>query len=107
MPCLLGLLALFVPRLVIILLVIFSDYIGRGFSGTAAYPLIPILGFLFMPVSTLAYAFAINNGGGFGPLDTVLLVLAVLLDLGLLGGGAASRRDNFPPGRVKRVKNTA
>ena len=54
MSCLIGCLALFAPRVAIVLVVIFSDYIGTA-STTILWPL---LGFIFMPVTTLAYAFA-------------------------------------------------
>ncbi len=107
MPCLLGCLALGFPRLVIILLVIFSSYLG------AAYQTIlwPLLGFLFAPTTTLAYAFAINSNGSVSGVYAVLLILAVLIDLGLLGsGGYNARRTTLiyrDSGGVKRVKNTA
>lgn len=89
MPCLLGLLAAFFPRLVIILLAIFSDYLGRAFSGDWWWPL---LGFFFMPFTTLAYAFGVNHGGGISGFYLVLVILAVLLDFGIIGGGAAAKR---------------
>ncbi len=49
MPCCLGIIALSVPRFVILLIVIFSDYIGTAYETT----LLPFLGFLFMPTTTL------------------------------------------------------
>jgi hypothetical protein len=52
----------------------------------------PLLGFFFMPLTTLAYAWAINSGGSVQGLYLVVVVLAVLMDLGLLGSGEASRR---------------
>jgi hypothetical protein len=89
MPCLIGCLALFTPRLAIILVAIFSDYIGD------AYPSLiwPILGFFFLPLTTLAYAWAWHFGAGMltGP-GLVVVVLAVLIDLGLLSTGEAGRR---------------
>ena len=89
MPCLLGLFALFVPRLVLFLIWLFSDYLGRAYDSV----LWPLLGFLFMPLTTLAYAFAMNsNNGSVSGLYLVLVVLAVLIDLGMLGGGEAQRR---------------
>ena len=89
MPCLVGCLALFAPRLAIILVVIFSDYIGRAYE-TWIWPL---LGFFFLPLTTLAWAWAINTGeGSVSGLRLVVVVLAVLIDLGLLGGGGASGR---------------
>jgi hypothetical protein len=89
MPCLLGLVALFVPRLVLFLIWLFSDYLGRAYDSV----LWPLLGFLFMPLTTLAYACAMNsNNGSVSGLYLVLVVLAVLIDLGMLGGGEAQRR---------------
>jgi hypothetical protein len=76
------------PRLVLALVWIFSGYIGRAYHGI----LWPLLGFFFMPLTTLAYAFAINSHGSVTGIYLVLVVVAVLIDLGLIGGGEASRR---------------
>jgi len=84
MPCLVALIALFTPRIAIILLVIFSDYIGQAYNTNV----IPFLGFLIMPFTTLAYAFSINANGTVSGFYLVLVVIAVLADLGLLGGSA-------------------
>lgn len=89
MPCLVAAIAFFFPRLAIILIAIFSDYIGRAFSGEWLWP---VLGFFFMPYTVLAYAFAQNSGGGVHGLYLVLVIVAVLLDLGVIGGGADSSR---------------
>ena len=94
MPCLVGLLALFTPRLAIILVVIFSDYIGRAYETT----LWPLLGFFFMPMTTLAYAWAVNGHGSVTGLGLVVVVLAVLLDLGLIGSAGTSKRH----GKLRR-----
>ena len=88
MPLLVGCLALAMPRFAIVLVVIFSDYIGRAFQTT----LWPFLGFLFMPMTTLAYALAINSRGSVTGLYLVVVVVAVLLDLGLVGGSASRGR---------------
>jgi hypothetical protein len=88
MPCLIGCIALGAPRFAIILVVVFSDYIGRAYESM----LWPLLGFFFMPLTTLAYAWAVNTNetveGGY----LVVVVIAVLIDLGLIGGSASSRR---------------
>ena len=84
MPCLVGLLALVFPRLAIILVVIFSDYIGQAYQ-TVIWPL---LGFFFMPLTTLAYAWAINANGSVSGVYLIVMVIAVLIDLGIIGGGA-------------------
>jgi hypothetical protein len=89
MPLILGCLALFFPRMVIVLTAIFSDYLGRAFHNEWWWPL---LGFFFLPFTTLAYAFAVNQGGGVHGLYLVLVVVAVLLDLGVIGGNAKAHR---------------
>lgn len=88
MGCLLGCIALVAPRVTIVFVVVFSDYIGRAYATT----LWPLLGFFFMPLTTLAYAWAINSYGSVSGGSLVVVVLAVLLDLGLVGGGGASAR---------------
>ncbi|HVQ27409.1 MAG TPA: hypothetical protein VMV01_19615 [Planctomycetota bacterium] len=87
MPCVVILLLLGLPRLALFALWLWSDYLGRAFSGTSQ--LWPILGFLFMPFTTLAYAFSMNTWGEIRGLGTVAVIIAVLVDLGALG---ASRR---------------
>ena len=89
MPCLLGLLALVAPRLVLVLLWIFSNYVGDACE-TVIWP---FLGFLFMPVTTLAYAWAwhLEPQGSIQGLGTVVVVIAVLLDLGIIGGNAKKK----------------
>ena len=88
MPLVVGCLALLTPRFAIVLVVLFSDYIGRANDSM----LWPFLGFLFMPLTTLAYAWAINSGGSVEGFQLVVVVIAVLMDLGLIGGSAASRK---------------
>ncbi len=93
MGCLIGCLALSAPRLTIILLVIFSDYLGRAFDSM----IWPILGFLFLPTTTLAYAWAVNSLGALRGIYLAVFVIALLIDVGVLGGQARSpiwgRRD--------------
>ncbi len=84
MPCFIALLAIPLPRFAIVLVVIFSDYIGAAYSTF----LWPLLGFFFMPVTTLAYAWAINSSGSVAGLQLVVVVLAVLIDLGIIGGAS-------------------
>lgn len=89
MPCcFLLLLAMIGPRFVIAMLALFSDYLQTAYTGL----LIPLLGFLFMPFTTLAYAWAINSTGEVSGLQLVVVIIAVLIDLGVIGGGADRRR---------------
>ena len=87
MPVVVGCMALMAPRFAIVLVVLFSDYIGRAYE-TVIWP---FLGFLFMPLTTLAYAWAINSRGSVAGFQLVV-VIAVLIDLGIVGGSAASRK---------------
>ena len=91
MPCLVGCLALIAPRVTIILVVIFSDYLGEAYETT----LWPLLGFFFLPVTTLAYAFAwhMEPLGSVQGLGLAVVVVAVLIDLGIIGGNAHSRQQ--------------
>ncbi|MFW5653547.1 MAG: hypothetical protein ACOC0P_05835 [Planctomycetota bacterium] len=87
-----ALLSLIAPRLTIILIVIFSDYIGRAYDTV----LWPLLGFIFLPLTTLAYAWGWHSTAG-DPWQgghAFVIVLALLIDLGLVGGGghAGSRK---------------
>ncbi|RMH25672.1 MAG: hypothetical protein D6693_08530 [Planctomycetota bacterium] len=86
MPCLIALLALVAPRLTIVVLVIVSDWIGAAYQTV----LWPLLGFVFMPYTTLAYALAIHQAGSVSGGWLALVVLAVLADLGSMGGGGRS-----------------
>ena len=91
MPCLIGCFALFMPRLAIVLVWLF----GGNYLGSAYQTVIwPFLGFLFMPLTTLAYAWAWHQGNGsVAGFGLVVVVIAVLLDLGLLGTSESSRRS--------------
>ena len=89
MGCFLAIGALFVPRFVIFLLWIFSDYLSRAFDTW----LWPTIGFFFLPTTTLAYAVAQNEFNGFGGIGLVILLVGFAIDLGLLGNGARNRRQ--------------
>jgi hypothetical protein len=84
----LGCLALAFPRMVILLLVIFSDYIGRAYDTV----LWPVLGFLAMPCTTLAYAVAKNQGGGLQGWYIALFVLGIMIDVGFFSEGEKRTR---------------
>jgi len=85
MPCLLILVVLISPRLALLLLWFFSNYLQRAFHHTF---LMPLLGFIFMPLTTLVYAWEVNSGMPLGGINLLWLVIAALIDLGFLGHGA-------------------
>lgn len=85
MPCLLGVLALFVPRLVVVLLFFFASWFFAGIN-----LLWIILGFIFAPTTLLWVGVVLNYlGGTWGLVAVVGLVIALLIDF----SPAASRRE--------------
>lgn len=88
MPCLLLLLVLAAPRVVLVLMFLLSNYLQRAYHGL----LLPILGFIFLPLTTLAYAWMVNNGMPLEGINLLILIVAVIIDLGGLGGGEWHRR---------------
>ncbi len=89
---LLGCLGLVFPRFVLVLVWLFGGgYLGRAFESR----MWPVLGFFFLPLTTLAFVYSMNSLGAPGdvpPLGWVLITLAGLSDLGLIGNGERGRR---------------
>jgi hypothetical protein len=54
----------------------------------------PVLGFIFLPWTTLAYVFTIQ--GGIGALDLILLIIAIAADVTSYAGGAYGNRKHVP-----------
>lgn len=89
MPCLLALLAVAFPRVAIVLLWLFTNF----FTGLYHGILIPVLGFLFLPLTLIVYTYILRAyGGALGAGQLVCLFIAVIIDLGLIGGGTFGRR---------------
>ena len=100
MGCLLGCLALLTPRAVLVLVFLFSGFLGRAYDST----IWPLLGFFFMPLTTLAYAAAINWNEGVTGGYFVMVLLAALIDLGVVGGTGGNRRWWVAVDRQRRGK---
>ena len=95
--CLVGLLGLFAPRFIIVMLWLFTDYMSRAYAGW----ILPTLGFFLLPTTTIAYAIAKNSfstvTGGIEAAGVVIIVLGVVIDVGLIGSGrgiAGRRKDH-------------
>jgi hypothetical protein len=88
MPCLLLVLVLAFPRLVLVLMFLFSGYLHRAYNGM----IVPLLGFLFLPVTTIAYAWLVNTHRPIEGYNVLILILAVVIDAGGIGGGEMRRR---------------
>lgn len=97
MPCLFILAILGMPRLALFLLWLFGgDYLSRAYDAIWW----PLLGFFFLPTTTIAFAYAMNGMrpvGGVSDLGWLLVGVAVILDLGLFGGSWQSRRGRARP----------
>ena len=65
-----------------------SNYLERAYHGL----LIVILGFVFLPITTLVYAWMVNSRLPVAGINLIWLILAVVIDLGGLGGGYSRRR---------------
>ncbi len=88
MPCFLVLIAVAFPRLVLVLTWLFSRTLERAYHGM----LIPLLGFFFLPVTTLVYAWMVNARMPIDGLNLLLLIVAVLIDAGSHKGAGSYRR---------------
>ena len=91
MPCLvlIGLVAF--PRIALVLLFLSSNYLQRAYHGL----LLPLLGFLFLPLTTLAYAWMTNTRQPIAGINLLILIIAVVIDLGGLSGGEYHRRKRW------------
>ncbi len=92
MPCLLVLAIVAFPRLVLILMWLSTNILSRAYHGL----LIPILGFFFLPITTVVYAWMVTHHMAIEGPNLIVLIVAVVLDAGSHGGGAnyyRGRRD--------------
>ena len=89
--CLVLLIALLGPRVAIVLLAVFTAYLEKPFDGF----LIPLVGFIFLPFTTLAYALAINTRGEVVGIQAVVVVIAVLADFCVFVGSEVQRRKRI------------
>jgi ABC-type antimicrobial peptide transport system permease subunit len=92
MGCLVVILSLITPRFVVLLMWIFTDSLARAYGSWFW----PTLGFFVAPTTTIAYAVARNDlstaTGGITAAGTLVIVVGVLIDIGLIGGNARKRR---------------
>lgn len=98
MPCFLVFVALFLPRVTLFFIWILTSWFNQAFSTT----IWPILGFLFMPYTTLAYMAAmLNNDQQVSGFWLFLIIVAVLCDLS--GHGEAARQKGKMKDKEKGI----
>ncbi|OIV38468.1 hypothetical protein BIV57_05550 [Mangrovactinospora gilvigrisea] len=98
--CLVGAIAAFFPRLVLVAVWLSTSLVSKAFSNW----LWPLLGLIFLPFTAVAYVFAhefaFTAGAGSGVHGAltgtgwVMIGIGLLLDLGTHGGGVLSRRKS-------------
>ena len=90
MGCVLAVIALLVPRVLMVFIYLLTDWFSRAYE-TVIWPL---LGFIFMPYATLAYMAAmLNNNHSLSGWWLALFIAAIVVDAGHWGGsGRAAAR---------------
>ncbi len=88
MGCLVLLFALISPRLALIATWLFSNVLDRAYDAW----LVPVIGFFILPWTTLAWAWMYKTGRTVEGWEWIVVIVAVLCDLGALGGGSRKRR---------------
>jgi hypothetical protein len=91
MPCLLVIVILAFPRVVLVLMFLLSNYLQRAYESM----LLPLLGFFFLPVTTIVYAWLHNSHMPLDGVNLIILIIAVVIDVGGLGGGEWHRRQRW------------
>jgi len=73
-------------------------WIARPVQMNAAFNtfILPCLGFMFLPFTTLMYVLLIQGVGGIQGLDWLWLILAVVLDIATVAGAGVANRDRLP-----------
>ena len=98
--CLLAALGLIAPRLILILVWLFSPmFVLAPFMGLPIpNPILPVLGVLFLPTTTLGVCFAQASFGGVGSFSGLLVVaIGLVIDAGLIGNGRGLAKRSRSP----------
>jgi len=91
MSCLLILLGLGAPRIVIIAILLSTDWMNKAYETT----IWPLLGWFLLPCTTLVYMMArLNCPEEISSGYIVLMVIAIMADLSCNGSAANQTKDN-------------
>lgn len=89
MGCLFAIFAGFFPRVALVIVWIATDLVDRAFSTWV----IPLLGLLFLPLTTLVYALAWVPGVHLGNGRWIWVAIAFVVELIGYGGTARTNRE--------------
>jgi hypothetical protein len=87
--CFFAIFAATAPRLALIFVWIFTPLVNRAFDTI----LLPILGILFLPYTTLFYVLVVS--GGIMGFEWFLLIFGFVIDIASYTGGAFSGKRRF------------
>lgn len=88
MGCLVAILALISPRLLLIVLWLFTNLVDRAFDSVV----LPVLGFVLLPFTTVIYVLAYQPKSEVSGFGWILVGVGVLMDLGAMGNASRARR---------------
>lgn len=94
MGCCFGIVGLAAPRVALFFVWIFSDWISRAIDSRFWF----LLGFLFLPFTTLAYILVYHWGNGVHGFGWFLVALAFVVDIGSYAGSGYTNRERMPGG---------
>ena len=92
MGCLILLISMISPRLALVLVWIFTDFVDRAYDSF----IVPFLGLLVLPWTTLIYSLAYAPRVGVTGWGWFFVILGVLADLSNYGENARRNRDRVP-----------
>jgi hypothetical protein len=93
MGCLIALTAVFMPRVALVLVWIFTNEVTKAFHGSFIWP---FLGLLFLPFTTLIYSLVYVTGVGLTGWGWFWVILAFIVDLASYGSSGYTNRDRIP-----------
>lgn len=88
--CLIVLASALSPRFALFLLLLFTDRVPAAYDDSW---IVGLLGFVFLPWTTLAWTLVWAPTGGVSGLGWFIVALAFLVDLGTHAGAARTERD--------------
>lgn len=91
--CLFAIGAAFFPRLALLFVWLFTPLVNRAFQGGI---LLPLLGIIFLPFTTLIYVLVYIPGVGVTGWGWLWVILGVILDLTTHGSSAYTNRNRIP-----------
>ena len=89
--CLLSLFLTLGPRLALVFMWIFTDRISAAFDGIV----VPLLGVIFLPLTTFAYVIFWDPIEGLSGLAWVAIIIALIVDLAINAGAVWGNRSRI------------